>query len=198
MDPNTVDAIVGSLAGPLCAAGGFCAGTEEVVEHQRIMSTAYVFSAALPAMMSTTARETLRLLQDEPAVLTQLRENIMSMWAQLDPRSDWVTCTSSPLNPIMLLVLKREVVEARNLAADDDQARLLQECVDEALANGVLVTRVKGMPAAQNAIGSGKTVDWRARPALKVCLTVGLTRKEVEKAGTVIRHAITKVMSRRR
>lgn len=35
-------------------------------------------------------------------------------------------------------------------------------------------------------------------PALKVCMTNGLTKKEVEKYGTVIRHAITKVMRQKR
>lgn len=199
VDPNSVDALVGSLAGPLCAAGGFCAGTEEVVEHQRIMSTAYVFSAALPAMMSTAASETLKLLQDEPELLVQLRENITAMWAQLDPRSEWVVCNSSPLNPVMLLVLKTDVISVRALGIED-QERLLQECVDESLANGVLITRVKQMPVDQHAINNGgrKVEDWRAQPAIKVCLTVGLSRKEIEKAGTVIRHAITKVMSRKR
>jgi serine palmitoyltransferase len=35
-------------------------------------------------------------------------------------------------------------------------------------------------------------------PGLKVCVTIGLTKKEIEKAGTVIRHAITKVMSKKK
>lgn len=130
VDPSQVDMIVGSLAGPLCAGGGFCAGSKEVVEHQRITSSAYTFSAALPAMMAVTASETLAILQSTPEILTQCRENIRAMRAQLDPRSDWVTCTSNPENPIMLLVIKPEVVASRRLAIED-QERLLQECVDE-------------------------------------------------------------------
>ena len=35
-------------------------------------------------------------------------------------------------------------------------------------------------------------------PALKICVTSGLTKKETEKAGIVIRHAITKIVSRRK
>jgi serine palmitoyltransferase len=34
--------------------------------------------------------------------------------------------------------------------------------------------------------------------ALKVCVTTGLTKKEIEKSGTIIRHAITKVLSKRK
>ena len=39
---------------------------------------------------------------------------------------------------------------------------------------------------------------WQPTPALKVCVTMGLTKKETEKAGVVIRHAITKIITRRK
>lgn len=130
VDPLQIDMIIGSLAGPLCAGGGFCAGSDEIVEHQRISATAYTFSAALPAMLATTASEVLSLLETSPDILTQVRENIKSMWAQLDPRSDWVRCTSSIENPMMLLVLKPEVIASKKLSVAD-QEQLLQDTVDE-------------------------------------------------------------------
>lgn len=130
VDASQVDMIIGSLAGPLCAGGGFCAGSDEIVEHQRISAAAYTFSAALPAMLATTASEALLMLQVNSDMLTQLRENIKAMWAQLDPRSDWVHCTSSIDNPIMLLVLKPEVVVSKKLSRAD-QEQLLQDAVDE-------------------------------------------------------------------
>jgi serine palmitoyltransferase len=222
--------IIGSLSGPLCAAGGFCAGNEEVVEHQRISSASYTYSAALPALLSTTASETISMLQEQPDILTGLRENIKAMRGQLDPRSDWVRCSSSVENPIMLLVLKDEVIETKNLSIDD-QNQIFRDVVDEVcfpllsraqasclagiairtnqlvcafffanhpqcLANGVLITRLKSFP-----LGIGlnpKDAGWQPTPALKVCVTSGLTRKETEKAGTIIRHAITKIVSRRK
>jgi serine palmitoyltransferase len=122
--------IVGSLSGPLCAAGGFCAGNSEVVEHQRISSASYTYSAALPALLSTTASETISLLQEQPEILTGLRDNIKAMRAQLDPRSDWVHVSSSVDNPIMLLVLKAEVVASKNLSIED-QNQILRDVVDE-------------------------------------------------------------------
>jgi len=130
VDATEVDMIVGSLSGPLCAAGGFCAGNEEVVEHQRISSASYTYSAALPALLSTTASETISLLQEQPDILTNLRERIEAMRAQLDPRSDWVKVTSSVDNPMMLLVLKDEVIAAKNFSIDD-QNQILRDVVDE-------------------------------------------------------------------
>ncbi|KAL1953466.1 hypothetical protein VTO42DRAFT_2780 [Malbranchea cinnamomea] len=192
VDPAEVDMIVGSLAGPLIAGGGFCAGSEEIVHHQRISASAYCFSAALPALLSTTASEALALLQSNPKLITQLRENIRVMWSQLDPRSDWVYCSSAPENPIILLLLKPEVVSSKRLTLDD-QHQIINDIVDECLANGVLITRVKSVPD-----DSMPKQLQPPPPALKICLTIGLTRKEVEKTGTIIRHAITKVMRQRR
>lgn len=122
--------IIGSLAGPLCAGGGFCAGSEEIVEHQRISAAAYTYSAALPAMLATTASEVINMLQTTPDMLTSLRENVKTMWTQLDPRSEWMKCTSSMENPIMILVLKSDVVSSKRLGTMDQQ-QLLQDVVDE-------------------------------------------------------------------
>lgn len=216
VDPSEIDMIIGSLAGPLCAGGGFCAGSDEIVEHQRISAAAYTFSAALPAMLATTASEALSMIQTNPDIIAQVRENIKTMWTQLDPRSDWVRCTSSIENPIMVLVLKPEVVATKKLRKTD-QELLLQEVVDEvsflrhesawrmiqwadsiqkALANGVLITRLHSMPREINA--TPKDIGWELQPALKVCITSGLTRKETERAGTIIRHAITKIVNKRK
>lgn len=122
--------IIGSLAGPLIAGGGFCAGSEEIVNHQRITAAAYTFSAALPAMLSTTASATINYLQNHPETVSQLREHTKTLRAQLDPRSDYVYCTSVPENPVMILVLKPEVVSSKKLSAEDQQF-LLQDVVDE-------------------------------------------------------------------
>jgi hypothetical protein len=145
-------------------------------------------------MLATTASETLNMLQTNPEILATCRENTKAMRAQLDPRSDWVTCTSAPENPVLILVLKPEVVNSRRLTIAD-QEKILQECVDEALANGVLITRLKSMPPPPGSVPS-KEQGWQLQPALKVCVTTGLSKKEIEKAGVTIRHAVTKVLTK--
>jgi len=130
VDAAEVDMIVGSLAGPLVAGGGFCAGSEEIIHHQRISAAAYTFSAALPAMLSTTASATINLLQNNPDIVSQLREQTKVLRAQLVPRSDWVYCTSALENPVIILPLKPEVVASKRLSFEDQQF-LLQDVVDE-------------------------------------------------------------------
>jgi serine palmitoyltransferase len=195
VDPHQIDMIIGSLAGPLCAGGGFCAGSKDVVEHQRITAASYTFSAAMPAMIGVAACETLSMIGSNPDIINQCRENIKAMRAQLDPRSDWVVCTSDIDNPVVLLVLKPEIVEARSLSVAD-QERLLADCVDETLTNNILITRLKINPILTTLTSKDQACD-AIRPALKICVTSGLSKKEIEKAGVAIRHAITKVMTRK-
>lgn len=54
-----------------------------------------------------------------------------------------------------------------------------------------MITRLK-TTLINKTVGGGQ-----AQPALKVCATNGLSKKEIEKAGVAIRHAITKVMTRK-
>lgn len=155
VDAREIDMIIGSLAGGLCAGGGFCAGTVEIVEHQRLSANAYTFSAALPAMLATTASETVRILQEQPEIITNLRENIKAMRAQLDPRSDWVVCSSSVDNPVMLLVLKKEVVEIKRLTIPDQEA-VMQEIVDEVIC----LSELHGLNFTNGCCSVLQTVSW--------------------------------------
>ena len=59
-----------------------------------------------------------------------------------------------------------------------------------------MITRLKRMPMALGA--TAKDEVWQPQPALKVCVTIGLSKKDTEKAGTIIRHAITKILTKRR
>lgn len=122
--------IIGSLSGPLCAGGGFCAGSKEVVEHQRITSSAYTFSAALPAILAVTASSTIGMVKDGRELVRVLRENVKAMREQLDPRSNWVRCSSAPENPILLLIIKDEHVKAKGLTFGDQDV-IMQEVVDD-------------------------------------------------------------------
>ncbi|KAK4556356.1 serine palmitoyltransferase component [Recurvomyces mirabilis] len=197
VDPMQVDMIVGGLAGALASGGGFCASSKEVVEHQRLSAAAYTYSAALPALLATTASETVALLQERPEYIMNLRENTKAMRGQLDPRSEWIRCTSSPENPVLILVLKDQHIQDRGLTIADQES-VLQDCVDEALANGVLVTRLKSMPVPLGVSGKDAAKEWRPRPGLKVCVSSALSKKETEAAGKVVRHAITSVMKGRK
>ncbi|KAI9437249.1 hypothetical protein H4582DRAFT_1958854, partial [Lactarius indigo] len=53
-----------------------CTGSRIVVDHQRINGTSSVFSAAVPALLSTSASEGINTLQNTPSILSELQENV--------------------------------------------------------------------------------------------------------------------------
>jgi serine palmitoyltransferase len=65
----------------------------------------------------------------------------------------------------------------------EEEEALLQEIVDEALAAGVLVTRARRLRGQE---------PIEPEPSLKVTISGNMSRKEVEKAGKVLRDAIVK------
>lgn len=79
-----VEILVGSMANTLGAAGGFCAGSDEVVFHQRINGTAFVFSAALPAMLAVASSTAIGNLISNPSILSTLQENVKILRTTLD------------------------------------------------------------------------------------------------------------------
>ena len=74
-----------------------------------------------------------------------------------------------------------EVIEA--------EERLLQEIVDECISQNVMVTKAKRLRGQENV---------EARPSLKLAISAGLTRKEVEKAVGVVKAVCVKVLGRRK
>lgn len=69
------------------------------------------------------------------------------------------------------------------------EERLLQEVVEECLVQGVIVTRAKRLKG-QEAV--------EPRPSIRLALSSALTRKETEKAVTVLRNTLIKVSGKRR
>ena len=69
----------------------------------------------------------------------------------------------------------------------EELERLLQEVVEECAHNGVLVSRTKR--------------NWEQemveqRPSIRICVSSALTKKEIEKAGGVLKSALVKVLGK--
>lgn len=69
------------------------------------------------------------------------------------------------------------------------EERLLQDIVDEALAQGVWVTRARRL--------RGQEIV-EARPSIRLAVTAALSRKECERAAGVVKAAAVKVLTKRK
>ncbi|KAK7044202.1 serine palmitoyltransferase component [Paramarasmius palmivorus] len=199
---SKIDMLVGSVAIGLCAGGGFCAGSANVVEHQRINGPAFVFSASMPPLLAVSGSEGINVLRSTPSVLENLHENIRAARAILE-RVDGITIPSHPASPIIHINLPTAAQPPPHkpsnptspLPRDAPQwdivgeEKILQDIVEEALAQGVMITkakRLRGMEITE------------ARPSIRLALTSALSKKDTEKAANIVKSAIVKVLAKRR
>ncbi|KAF8179908.1 serine palmitoyltransferase [Pholiota molesta] len=189
------------------------------VDHQRINGPSFVFSASMPALLAVSASEGINIFRNTPSIFATLQENVRAARAILDridcitvpshPASPIIHIHVRPQAPALLLpppahltpskthhataIYSASILPAKSGAERevdyDAEERLLQEVVEEALAQGVLVTRAKRLRGQEMV---------ETRPSIRLALTSALTRKETEKAVGVLKTALVKVLGRKR
>jgi serine palmitoyltransferase len=156
------------------------------------------FSAANPALLAVSASEGINILRNTPSILSTLQENVRAIRAVLD-RID----AASPIIHILLRTgtpsLSVAAAKAPNpaTAASRDapsfdivsEERVLQDIVDEVLAQGVWITRARRLRGQELV---------KSRPSIRLAVTAALSRKESERAAGVIKSAFTKVLTKRK
>jgi serine palmitoyltransferase len=192
-----VDMIVGSMSNALCSSGGFCAGSEEIIDHQRLSGLAYCYSASIPAMLAVSAREAIKLIKEQPAILMELSERTKSFRSILSHKSlePYIDLFSGDLDnptPFFHIRVKPSFLQSRILDHEkdvcrEDQEYLLQDVVDECANQGVLITRAKYVVDQERDCPN---------PSIKISVSIGLTKKENEKAASTVKSAIIKVFTK--
>lgn len=183
---SDIDMIVGSLSGAFAGAGGFCAGSVDVVEHQRTSASSYVFSASITAPQAVIGSESIRLLsQDMPyPPLESLRENITAFLMVINKSSN-VRCISSPVSPLICLRLSPVIIEDCAIGSWEQQETVLMDIVDEACNQGVMINFSKSIP---------QQTMLDIIPTLRICISAALSKKETSKAASVLKSAISKII----
>ncbi|KAI7902791.1 pyridoxal phosphate-dependent transferase [Cokeromyces recurvatus] len=192
-----VDIIVGSMANALCSSGGFCAGSVAIVDHQRLSGLAYCFSASIPAMLAVSSSEAIKLINEQPQLLAELAERTKTFRLTLTHKSleSFVELFSGdPENPAPFFhirakpsFLQSRLLEHEEEISREDEEYLWQDVVDECANQGVLVTRAKYVIDQERHC---------PRPGIKISVTIGLTKKENEKAAGIVKSAIIKVFTK--
>ncbi|XP_008810414.1 long chain base biosynthesis protein 1b-like [Phoenix dactylifera] len=121
-----IDIITAGMGNALATDGGFCTGSVRVVDHQRLSSSGYVFSASLPPYLATAAIGAVNYLEENPTILASLRNNIASLRKGLSDVPG-LTMASSPLSPFVFLKLKKSTGSPKN------DLQLLDKIVDRVL-----------------------------------------------------------------
>lgn len=168
----------------------------------------------MPALMSVAASEGINILRNQPSILSNLQDNVRAVRAILD-RVDCIHIPSHPASPMIHLqvrlpapthllpsaspALSAASTKPSNPASPQPrepeqfdgelEERILQDIVDEALAQGVMITRAKRLKGQELV---------EVRPSIRLAVTAALSRKDCEKAASVVKAAFVKLVGRRR
>ena len=116
---------IGSLSTALGAVGGFCAGTNMVVDHQRLAATGYVFSAALPPYVTVAASTVIGILEKDSSRVSKLTSNSQKARKYFSqsgslPRGLMLVGCFNDVSPILHIMSAKNYVD-RNLDPEEDQ-----------------------------------------------------------------------------
>jgi len=195
---SKVDMLLGSCAIGLNSCGGFCAGSQIVVEHQRINGSSFVFSASMPGLLAVSASEGISIIRSTPSIFETLQANIHAARSILD-KLDCINIPSHPASPVVHIYVRQShptmppnshgpvkynityasPQDAVQMAEYNAEERVLQEVVEECFAQNVMVNRAKRL--------KGQEI-LEPRPSIRLALSSALTRKETEMAVTVLRN----------
>lgn len=113
---SEISITVGSMALSFASSGGFCVGVTPMIQHQRISSNAYVFSAALPPYSAKVTSEAIKEIttkldsDGKSKLISLLHQQIQYSYGELEKHlpSSFFKITSAPISPIIHLSLTSE------------------------------------------------------------------------------------------
>ncbi|XP_005099579.1 serine palmitoyltransferase 1 [Aplysia californica] len=168
ISPDQIDMISCSLENAIGSVGGFCCGKKFIIDHQRLSGLGYCFSASQPPMLASSAIQSLKMLQEKPSMLVDLREASEKLHAKLENISG-VNIVGIPISPIKHIQLT-EPAEDRDL-----DLQTLQMVVDEAMSSGVALTVARYLEPEEHSL---------MPPSIRLTVNCELTDTEID---TVIR-----------
>ncbi|XP_062162737.1 long chain base biosynthesis protein 1 [Alnus glutinosa] len=123
-----IDIITAAMGHALATEGGFCTGSARVIDHQRLSSSGYVFSASLPPYLASAAITAIDVLEENPVLLKKLKENIALLWKGLSDIPG-ISIASNVESPIVFLKLEKSTGSMKNdlILLEDIADRVLKE-----------------------------------------------------------------------
>jgi glycine C-acetyltransferase/8-amino-7-oxononanoate synthase len=106
--PGKVDIIMGTLSKALGSLGGFVAGSQTLIDYLKNKARSFIYTTALPPSACAAAIAALEIIENEPKLIQQLRDNInaftLSLWEREDGSRQRVRA-EAPTSPIIPIIL---------------------------------------------------------------------------------------------
>lgn len=186
--PKDVDIISAALSNSFASIGGFCAGSREIVDHQRLSGLGYCFSAALPPYLATAATGAIdKFLREGAQLAPACTANACRMRGLLQnvPGLQLVGSEADLESPQIHLRL------AQPRASHDDSEQALVDIAAEALRRDGVLLAVHFLAANDRCAAKGPSP---LPPSLRVSVTAAHGAADLEKAAAVLRSAAQRVL----
>jgi len=151
-----IDILVASLETAAASAGGFCVGTREVVDHQRLSGAGYCFSASMPPFLCVSGAKSVQLIREEPERRAALFETSVAARRLLSAISG-IKVSGSEMSPLMHVRWEGATPELYDQVAEE----LLRE-------KRIAVASARYCPR-ERAV---------AQPSLRLCMSAGYSLQE--------------------
>lgn len=134
---DKIDIITAAMGHALASEGGFCTGSHRVIDHQRLSSSGYVFSASLPPYLASAAIAAIDVIDENPQLITKLRDNSKILATGL-LGIQGLELASDIMSPLVFLRLKKST------GSMNSDLHLLEDLADRVLKeHSVFVTTSK-------------------------------------------------------
>jgi len=173
-----IDILTGNLELITGSVGGFCCGAKNIIFHQRLNSSGYVYSASLPPLLASHSHTALDMLDENPEIIATFHDNLHFFNSGLRSISG-IKIRSSPLSPVIHLELSNSPNDKY------ENEKLLQVIVDESLKEGILLTRAK----------YSLDEKFLPPPSIRICISAANKKEHLEKAIDIIKKATAIVTS---
>lgn len=120
---NEVDLISSGMEWAVASIGGFCVGSNFIVEHQRLSGLGYCFSASLPPLLAQAAISALNRFEAEPKIFEELQEKTAILHQKFSQFSK-LKLRGAELSPVKHLFL------SKTLENNEEERKLLTKIAD--------------------------------------------------------------------
>lgn len=173
-----VDILTSSMATAMATMGGFCTGSDQCVDHQRLSGSGYVFSASSPPYLSVAGCASLDIIEAEPQRLSKLAKNAGMLHSKLKAAIDnypYIKLLGHSLSPVNIVSLP--------YSAESD--RHAQNMVEAMLAQGVMVSRLLSSPGEKRLVSG-----------LRMTVTHDHTEEDMDKLVQALEMALKQILTK--
>jgi serine palmitoyltransferase len=164
------------------AVGGFCAGASNMVDHQRLSATAYVFSASLPPYITASVSQCLTVMDRDHSFVEKLQAHTRHMREHLrsagfNAEKIQLVDSVDDASPVMVLAVQPAYVKAEGL-----------QNVENSLQKVINVLQGKKVAVVRNVFTTDEPV--KTVSGLRIVAKSQATKAEVDSALEAIEAAV--------